>query len=250
MKKGFAVSFVVLSVVSLMMSCSKQSDTFTSSTVPEYFPLSVGKYFIYRLDSTLPANFGTSLAVRSYQAKDSVIATFVDNLGRPSYTIFRYLRDTAALKPWTYSSTMYATATDGALEYVDNNLRFLKLRAPISNGFSWYGHSFIDTHNQANAFLDKANGWNYTYQNVGEPYTVFNTTYDTTAVVAQIDDTTPAGPFDPTLPIQVRTFGMEVYAKNVGLIYKDLLFWNWQSSPSGHFQDESFGIRLRLISHN
>ena len=197
----------------------------------------------------MPANFGSALIEKSYLAKDSIESAFSDNEGRLSYRIFRFLTDTAALQPWSFSTTFYATPTDNTIEYVDNNLRFLKLHAPVVEGYSWLAHSFIDTRS-ASSTLGYLDDWEYEYRDLNLPFTVFNTSYDSTVTVFQHDETTPEGPFDPANYYQLNK-ASEVYAKGVGLIYKDFLHWTWQTTPPpSKYEDGSYGVRLRLISHN
>jgi hypothetical protein len=250
MKKPFVVVSVIIALLVSLFSCKKETETLQSSSLTDYFPLVVGKTYLYRLDSTIPASFGSVLVVKSYQAKDSIESTFTDNEGRLSYRIFRETRDIAGSQPWTFATTLFATPTANTIEYVDNNLRFLKLHAPVVEGYSWLAHSFIDTRsfNTTVGYLDD---WEYEYRNVDSGYSVLNKTYDSTITVFQHDETTPEGPFDPGLEVQIRTYGLEVYAKGVGLIYKEFLYWNWQRNPAPpKYQDGSYGVRLRLISHN
>ncbi|MDB5193605.1 MAG: hypothetical protein JWQ96_3168 [Segetibacter sp.] len=234
----------------LVASCTKKSETFSSATLNDFMPLSTGRSFTYRLDSIVTTRFGKALVVNSYQAKDSIESSFTDNLGRLSYRIFRYIRDTSGMQPWRFAATIYATPTAKNVEYIDNNLRFLKIQLPITEGYSWKAHSFIDTKssNSPVKFLDE---WEYQYQNLNSPYTVFNKTYDSTLTVFQHDETTPPGPFSP-VQYQQHNHGVEVYAKGVGLIYKDFLHWTWQTTNDatlGYYENESYGIRLRLISY-
>lgn len=248
MKKLFA-ALPVLFLFALSTGCNKESETFDTATLSEFFPLETGKTFIYRLDSTVLASFGTSLMIKSYQAKDSIESTFTDNEGRLSYRIFRLIRDTAGLQPWKFAATYIATPTQQTVEYVDNNLRFIKLHAPITEGYAWKAHSFIDTKslNTTVGYLDE---WQYEYRNLGQSYSVLNKTYDSTVTVYQQDETTPPGPFDPN-NYQQRNLGTEVYAKGTGLIYKEFLHWTWQTTPPpAKYEDGSYGIKLRLISHN
>ena len=249
MKKCFAVVPVFILLLTLFFSCKKETETLQTSPLADYFPLIVGKTYLYRLDSTVPEAFGSVLVVRSYQAMDSIESTFTDNSGRLSYRIFRFTRDTLGQQPWTFAATYFATPTDQTIEYVDNNLRFLKLHAPVVNGYSWLAHSFIDTRS-LNSTVGYLDDWEYQYQNLDSSYTIFNTNYDSTVTVLQHDETTPEGPFDPNLEVQIRTYGLEVYAKGIGLIYKEFLYWNWQRNPPPpKYQDASYGVKLQLISH-
>jgi hypothetical protein len=247
MKKIVAASFGIITIL-FFYSCKKQTETFASASINNYYPLQTGKTYLYRLDSTIPAPFGASLIVKSYQAKDSIESTFIDNEGRESYRIFRYTRDTLATQPWRFAATYFATPANKTLEYVDNNLRFIKLHLPIREGYTWKAHSFIDTKsiNTPISYLDE---WEYEYRNVDENYKVLNKSFDSTITVFQHDETTPAGPFNPN-NYQQRNFGQEIYAKGVGLIYKEFLHWTWQITPKQGYEDGSYGVRLRLISHN
>jgi len=136
----------------------------------------------------------------------------------------------------------------------------MRLRFPIREGFQWKGHSFIDA-SSINSTVRYLADWNYTYQDVEKPYKVFSKTFDSTVTVMQRDETIPEGPFSPTAYKQ-RNYGIEVYGKGVGLLYKDFLHYIYQPPTydssrvppilvrSGYYEDESIGIKLQIISHN
>ncbi|MDQ6813467.1 MAG: hypothetical protein M3040_07025, partial [Bacteroidota bacterium] len=166
-----------------------------------------------------------------------------------SYRIFRLIRDTAGLTPWQPAATFVATPTPQTVEFVDNNLRFIKLHAPVVEGYTWKGNSFIDAKsaNSTVGFLDE---WQYEYRNLGQPFTTLTTKYDSTVTVFQQDETTPPGPFNKN-NYQQRNFGTEVFAKGIGMVYKEFLHWTWQiTPPPAKYEDGSYGVKLRLISHN
>lgn len=244
MKKLLLAILVGGLVFGAFTGCEKKTETFQSATIPDYFPLAVGKVFIYRLDSTITAPFGTSLLVKSYQAMDTIESTFADNKGRLSYRIFRFTRDTLGLQPWKFAATYYATPTSTTVEYVDNNQRSVKLHLPVKDGYAWPGNSFINSF----AYLDN---WQYEYKNVDAKLTINNKSYDNTISVLQIDETSPAGAFNASLSFQEKVYSKEIYAKNVGLVYKEFLYWMWQkpSAAAGAFQDNSYGVKMQLISY-
>lgn len=230
----------------LLPSCKKTDDTaFTAAE--DYFPIAVGKSFSYRLDSVKPMNFGTRLDTFYYQAKDTVVAEFKDNLNRTSYRVYRYTRDTSATKPWQYQATYVITKGDKTIEVIDNNLRFIKLASPVSEGFKWKGNTYIDT-KSAGSLYKYLDEWNYEYMNVGLPFTTRKGRFDNTVTVFQQESYVQEGPFNPAYFDQ-RTYSVEVYAKGVGLIYKRFLFWEWQTTPNPHFTDESNGLYMNLIDY-
>lgn len=247
MKKILAASFAVTTLVIFGLGCESSKETFEAPLLSEYFPLSVGATQTYRLDSTVPAPFGTALVIKSYQAKDSVESTFIDNQGRTSYRIFRLIRDLAGTQAWRFAATYVATPTQNTTEYVDNNLRFVKLVAPIREGNSFKAHSYIDT-KSINSLVSYLDEWEYTYENVEVPYTIGTRTFENTITVFQHDETTPEGPFNPA-NYQQRNYGVEVYAKGIGLIYKEFLHWTYQvTPPPAKYEDGSFGVKLTMMS--
>jgi hypothetical protein len=235
-------------------ACNKQKEELTSPALTDYFPLQVGKYIVYRLDSTVLTPFGTALVTRSYRVKDVVDAEITDAQGRKAYRIYRYLTDTGGVAPYRSIATFEATPNGtNWVEYVDNNLRFMKLRWPVRQSTKWQGNSFfIDA--QGNSSDPKAQyyaNWTYEYDSIGMPYTLLGKTYDSTVKVFQRDETIPEGPITPT-SYQQRNYSTERYAKGIGLIYKEFLHYVWQprATTPEHFEDGSYGVKLRIIEHN
>lgn len=228
-------------------SCKKETVELSFPNLSDYCPLQTGRVLIYRLDSIVTPAFGTSLDKHSALAKDSIADSFLDNNNRLSYRVYRFTTDTLAVQPWQYRITYYITPTNDAVELVDdNNLRFIKLKQPLRNDFSWKGNAYIDTKSASSPYqyMDE---WDYTYENVNGPYTVLKGTLENTVTVFQRDETSPDVPFDPMF-YQQRNYSVEVYAKGIGLIYKEFLHWTWQTDPPpAKYQDDSYGITLNLI---
>jgi len=239
---GFA--FIIL----LLASCKKETVTFTTASVNDYFPLQVGKYITYNLDSTVFTNFNQTETIRHYQAKYKVEAQTTDNLGRNGYTIYRYLRADST-QNWTTDNTFTAFPAENSIEYIQDNLRFIKLMAPIDEGFSWKGNSYLafDPYRSyvfANpAFMED---WNYTYQDVNTPLTVNSETFDSTITVFEVADST-GDPKVPGTEYAEKTYSIEKYAKDVGLIYKDFIHWEYQATDNTY---KGFGEKLSIIDHN
>jgi len=244
-------SIVFVSVAMLVLTHCKKTAEFTSPPLKDYLNLEVGKYIIYRLDSTLFTNFGQNTVHVYYQAKDEVDAEIVDNLGRPAFRIIRYLRDTAGLNAWTPNSTYMIVPTEKVLEVVEDNFRYQKLMLPIVEGFNWKGNTYISLYSDDLAweyrYLDD---WDYTYENVNAPFTVFNNqVVDSTVTVNQRDEVS-GHPTDPNYYSEVN-YSVEVYGKGLGLVYKDFLHWEYQPPTGGNPGYKiGYGIKLNMISHN
>jgi hypothetical protein len=255
--KKLQIYFLILCFF-IVNSCRKTA-AFPSDQLSDYMQLQVGKYITYRLDSLVFINFGTQDSIASYLAKDIVDAAIVDNLGRPGWRVIRYISDTTGTSDWTPSEAYMVIPTRETLEVIENNLRYQKLKLPIENGFNWKGNSYIDTRTTYQnspglgswdfTYLDN---WDYTYDSVGNPFTVLSGTVPKTITVHQANDSTgtPSNIVD-TL-ISSRTFSEEVYGKGIGLIYKNFLYWQYQppniGTPVG--STTGYGIKLNMIDHN
>ncbi len=246
-KKNFAYIFLI-SIFFFFYSCKKiESPPYIS--INAYYPLQAGSSYTYRLDSTVLAPFGSALVVHSYLLKDSIESNFYDNSGRLSYRVYRFITDTLQSQPWQYLSTYYITPTSTTIEVMDdNNYRFIKLADPVVNGFSWQGNTYIDT-KSAESTVQFMDGWNYTYENVNESYTVPMGTLDSTITILQDTSDVPDVPFSQSLDFYEHVSATEVYAKNIGLIYKEFTHWTWQINPEAAYQDGSYGIKLSLINY-
>ncbi|CAN5341999.1 hypothetical protein BH09BAC2_BH09BAC2_08690 [soil metagenome] len=234
-----------LTIVVIITSCKKQNDSFSSAPLSDYFPLQVGKYITYNLDSFVYINFGKKDTVRKYQVKDSVAEQIVDNLGRKGFRILRLIRKNA-LESWSPDNSFFAVPTAGTIELIQNNLRFIKLVSPINNGFSWKGNRYLPSeidpsYEFASAFMED---WDYTYQDVNTPLMIGTTRFDSTITVAEIDETQG----DPAVTQYAdKTYSIEKYAKGIGLIYREFLHWEYQSGNRAY---KGYGEKMTIIDHN
>jgi hypothetical protein len=248
-KLGYWTGSIAL-VMIIAQGCSKETEQLQTALISEYYPLQVGKYITYKLDSTVYINLNTVKATRSYIIQDWVDAEITDNLGRKAFRIRRTIRSNADTTQWTDNASFVATPLLRSVEYVDNNLRFIKLQEPIRNDFTWRGNSYINTFSDEN--LQYLDNWEYYYLTVGEPYVLGTKTFPETFVVEQRDEVIN-NPDDKSTIFSVDR-AYEVYAKGIGLVYKEFLHEVWQPAnstcPGGCYEPTSFGIRMTYINHN
>ncbi|MCC6634886.1 MAG: hypothetical protein IT251_05230 [Chitinophagaceae bacterium] len=243
------VRYSVLIFSLFFVACSSK-ETINLPTVAELNPLQNGKVFIYRLDSTVVTNFSKSLAIKSYHAKDSIADNFVDVSGKQSFKIYRYITDTLQTNPWIYNATFFVSFNKNNIEFTDNNnLRTITIASPIKEGTQWYGSKYINAPNtSADYYFLK--DWFFEIKNADLPFTVKKGTINNTYTILQADEADPGGPLNPSLPRSYRAYSVEVYAKGIGLIYKEFLHWEWQNpNNDGAYTNNSYGIKLNLIDY-
>ena len=214
-------------------------------------PLQPGKYITYRLDSLIFTNFGTVAVTRRYQMKHVVDAQITDNLGRPSYRVYTYIRDSAGTQPWSASGSYFVTPLATQAEVIDDNFRVVKLHLPIREGYEWNGNTYLadDPYFPSYDFINDNDmkDWDFIYD-VYEPATSFRgNNYTNVYTVLQQDDHFNA-PVTDFNTVGYKTLSIEKYAKSIGLVYKKYEIWDYQTDPTDHYT--GFGITLWMIDHN
>jgi hypothetical protein len=249
-----AVIFFFSSIILLsfgIISCKKQTTEVPSLTISQLLPLQPGKYIIYRTDSTVYTNFGTTEEIHSYEEMQIVDAQITDNKGRPTYRIYSYLRDTAETQPWTPSETFFITPTSKTAEVVENNLRWVKLALPANTGYTWNGNTYLpdnpfqDTYNFNND--DDINTWTYTYENIDTSLTLNGQQLSHVVVVNGVNETTNVPITDPNGYASLN-FMQEYYAKDIGLVSQQFMMWEYQPRNGGY--KVGFGVKRTMLNHN
>jgi hypothetical protein len=232
------ISFLAIASLIFFSACKKSTEEFVTAPVSDYYPLTVGKYITYSLDSVVYyTNFGVSAVIKSYQVKHLVEAQTTDNLGRPAYRIIRYIRSFSNA-PWVADNVFMAIPSQNSIEFVENNLRFLKLKGPIRQDYTWKGNTYINT-TSLSSTLKYLDDWDYAYDSLNVPAQIGAVTIDSTIKVAEIDNQTAID----------RTFSEAKYAKGIGLVYRSFLYWN-KGNVNGTFSDASYGVIMKMIDHN
>ena len=191
-------------------------------------------------------SFGTRDTTISYQVKYEVDSLIKDNNGRDAYRIFRYIRKNAQ-QSWVPQGSCMALNTGNTLEFTENNLRYIKLAAPIENGFSWKGNTYIDTYS-ANSDLHYMDNWDYTFANIGSSESIGTNMLNDLITVNQRDELVGL-PDNPDSYSEIN-FSQEKFAKGIGLVYKKFNHKEYQPNNGGYVADGSYGITLTMIDHN
>ncbi len=247
-KKILLAGFLAAVVFS---ACKKQTEEFTTDTISDYMPLQTGKYIVYQLDSFRYKKQSLVPLTFSYQVKFEVDALITDNLGRPAYRIYRYLRSSPA-DAWIIDDTYMVVNTDNSSEFIENNLRFIKLKLPIVQDYTWKGNSFISTTStDPELNLRYLDNWDYAYDSLNAPLALGALNLDSTIKVTQRDEVI-GNPNDPNSYSEIN-YGVEYYAKGIGMVYKRFFHSEYQPPINGYdgtFSDNSNGAIFTMIEHN
>lgn len=233
----------------ILTSCEKETAELKTAAIEDYVPLEPGKFIVYDLDSILFTDFGQVRSTVSYEVKDEVDAVVPDNRGRESYRIIRYIRKNENAQ-WQPDNTFTAVLEANTLEWVENNMRFIKLVLPIRDGYSWNGNRYIDTYS-LNHDLRYLDGWEYTYDSVNMPAQVKNLYFENTITVKERDEFVGQDPSIPGTSYAEKNYSVARYAWGVGLIYREFIHWEYQGAQPGRpAYYTGYGIVQRIKDHN
>src|SRR5690606_24821133 len=95
-----------------------------------------------------------------YRIKEKIADNYVDNTGRNSIRLERYIKKFNASKPydstaWTMKEVYMINASEKNIQIQEKNVRFVKLIFPVEENASWDGNS-------ANTLGEEI----YTYENI------------------------------------------------------------------------------------
>ena len=255
MRAIFSYLSALVLLFTLLTSCKEKIEELQPDLPTNYLSLQPGKYITYRLDSTVFTQNGRTQEIHSYQEKVVVDNQITDNLGRSSYRVYRFLRDVAGQNPWTSSGSFFITPTQGEVEFIEDNLRIVRMIVPVKEEESWKGNRFLatDPYKTKYEFSDDSHihleDWDFTYEATGETITLNGKTINDVVTIQGPDESVNAAITDPN-SFGSKTFYVEKYAKNLGLIYQELNLWEYQPNPGSSPFRVGFSVKRSMIDRN
>lgn len=179
----------------------------------DYYPLSMGNYWIYQMDSiTYDPVLTIEIDTTHSFFKEEIVDTFSDQLGKLSYRMDVSYRKNEN-QNWEVIDSYILQSDKKQLIKVENGFKFIKLIFPVSRNSSWDGNAYI---NDKASIVIKGEeiqaykNWSYYYYKVHQKETINNVNYNEVTTVIEADD-------DNTIEYR---YSLAKYARNVGLVYK------------------------------
>jgi hypothetical protein len=199
-------------------ACKKETGVYNLQIKEQqaYFPLEKGQSIVYQVDSIVydfAEGGGTSVESFTSFAKEVVADTFTDASGLVHHRIERY-RTSDLSQPWIFDRYWSAVVTDEKVIKTEDNLRFLRLIFPMDRRSEWNGNLWINSEYEIQIKGDRIRpfvNWNYEVDSIDITRQVGNFSFDSTLVVTEVDETN----------IIEKRLSRAVYAKHVGLVYKE-----------------------------
>jgi hypothetical protein len=214
MKRIFGKLVFCAVLVFFISACKRETETLSLDLGYSYFPDDSGSYVIYRVDSMVFDDFNRTKRTSTKYLKEKIADEFIDNLGRIARRVERYYSDTLP-SSWELYNVYYIVKTTKSAERVEDNLRYIKLIFPNNVNDKWLGNRYIIS--PPPYIIDSSNyrvqDWLYTIQDKDVSYNNSFRTFDSTLTVFHIYDSSAIN----------KTYSIEKYARNVGMVYKE--FW-------------------------
>lgn len=174
----------------------------------DYAPITLGKFVVYDVDSTIYDDFKMDTTYTKYRIKEKLEEVYIDNQGREAIKLVRYIKMYNPLvsydnQVWTIKDVWNYTKTNTTLEVVEEDIRFTKLIFPVKVDALWNG-------NAQNTIGD----WEYIYNYINRTENINGTIFNSVLLVVQKDDKSKNAIH--------RQYFVEKYAKDVGLVYREI----------------------------
>lgn len=207
-----------------------------------YFPLTFGRSIVYNVDSIYYfGGTGTRYEVKS-QLKYTVSDTFTDHK-KLSYIMDVYARPYDG-GDWKAVSVIILTPTATQLLYTQDRVQYVKMMFPVAEDMTWKGNQFAQVQDTTLAYLKD---WNYTYQNYHKSYFNGLVNFDNTVTLLLDNENVNYQNVDSAVQGH-RTYAKEVYAYNVGMIYKEWTHYTWVGDSSQ--VKNGYSVTMQAIDHN
>ena len=224
-----------------LFSCKKRTKSTADATL-NYFPLTWGKYVTYDVDSIYYYGKSCTQYEIKCQMKYSITDTVTYNK-KPSYLMDVYSRPYDG-SDWQHINEIIITPTPTGLLYFQDRNKFVKMVFPVANGFSWPGNQYVQWQDSSLAYLKN---WNYTYMDYHLSFNTGYVNFDNTVTVLE-DDESVNYPYVDSAVHAYRTYAKEVYAYNVGMVYKEWTHWTYEPDTSKCVN--GYHVVMRAVEYN
>lgn len=213
----------------------------------DFYPLEVGKYWEYQMDSVTYAIGGSIVDSTVGYIREEIADIFVDATGDTIARFDKFWKRNIA-DNWEVQKAFTATISGNKAIRTEDNLRLIKLVLPPSIGSQWDSNAFIDP------FQDFRVG--------GELVKVYKDWDDAEVADRQSTATINGKTYTDLVTIVLtdtesiieRRFAKEQYAKGVGLVSAEYMILDTQCNGCGpdwiEKAEQGFTLKQVLLDHN
>lgn len=243
-------NFLLASIFLFFLACKEEILTPDEVQVGyEYYPLEIGKFLTYQVDSIVFDTVGLEVLVDTSTTlvREVIVDSYIGEEEQEIFAIERSERKDES-EVWEIKDVYSTYRTEEQLVRTEENLNFIKMIFPVSRGKNWEGVGFNKDKRVviAGESIEMFKNWESVITKVGEPLLLGSFAFDDVTTIEVARDTNA---------IELRS-GFEQYAKGIGLVYRELSILNTQNTAPDESvlweekAQEGFLLYQRLIDHN
>ena len=251
MKKFSFVALLFILSSFAFFACVKNADeTIKIDNGFEYFPLKVGKYKVFQVDSIVydTLSGGKTVKVDSIRLfqKEIVVDTFVNQIGATVFRVERFERRKTT-EPWVIKDVLSCERNATQATRNDQGLRLLKMPFPLRKRQTWRSIIYIDESvpvKIGGQYVEVFKNWESSTTALGVPETINGKRYGKVMTIKHADD-------ENKLELRKVT---EKYVRDTGLVFNEMLILDTQSTTNNETwrkkAQRGFIFRQYLIENN
>ena len=240
--------------VMLLMSCEDETITLAPSALGlDFYPVEMGDYWIYQVDSTVIISGGAQILESSSFIREEITGSFINEEGDTSF-VLTISKAPSLDDPFSVTDVWRIEKSNRSVLRFEENLGFIKLVFPIEENEESENLLFNESVlvNVGQEMIQQYKSWRYKVLQRGGIMTVQGNEFTNILIVQQANNQEGDSPND----IENRTV-REVYASGVGMIQREMdIFNDNQCGTDCRGQDwlsrsqQGFRLLQTLVEHN
>ncbi|HBF88108.1 MAG TPA: hypothetical protein DDX39_05650 [Bacteroidales bacterium] len=182
------------------MGC-KESDITSTSNDYNYTPLQVGNWITYEIEEIAIDKLSALYDTTNYFIKEIITEKYIDLVGEEACRIERFYKKDS-LSNWIIKDVWTSQIINNRYQKTEENVKYVRLIFPAELNKIWNGNAYNTNEEQE-----------YEITNIDEFETVNELDFDSVLTVTHENFLTQIE----------KKYSIEKFAKNVGLVYKEII---------------------------
>ena len=217
--------FLSLLLACILLIYCKKPSTNTLDLGLDYYPIAIDYWLEYDVDSISFSDFTDPITIdtATYKIREIIESSYQDLNNEENFRVESYKRIADSMN-WIIEDVFSLKQSSINTQKVENDLRFIKLVFPIKKSKTWNGNIYLDVIDEPSLGFYNPNKfeWEYTYSETNQSLDIGKFTFENCVTVIQIDEEN----------LFEKKYSKEIYAKGIGLVYKELAILETQAPPS------------------
>lgn len=205
-KRNIKILLCLLLLGFAFNSCKKDDVIIPYNPIEDfnYYPMKVGSFIEYNVEYVFWNDFNHTIDTSNYILRELIESVMINYTGDSLFRIERNTKEDPD-SAWSISRIWFSGYEDNYAFKMEENIKYVKLIVPVKKNVQWEGNILNDLEPKT-----------YKYVSIDQPLQFNNLTFPKCAKILQDD-------FETLIN---KDYEEEIYARNVGLIFKKQIHVN------------------------